>query len=204
MMLGQSKAIEIGRLLRASTSGFVAGCHVSQMNSPALGSLVRVPLGDDYQIYGLIYDIRVDDDGLVRQLSALEQVDESILLDTRLNRNVPIEMGILAVGYTQEGRISHLLPPRPALSLDLLYLCADEEVCSFTTSGHFGYFRHILRATDLPLSEILVTHLQQASAAQRKTGDPAWLERATQELIILLRDDYPSLMGLLSALADIS
>ena len=41
-------AIEIGRLLRASNTGFVAGCRVAQLESPEFGALVRVPLGQAY------------------------------------------------------------------------------------------------------------------------------------------------------------
>ena len=63
---------------------------------------------------------------------------------------VPVEMGVLAIGYEQDGKIYHLLPPRPPLSLDVIYLCEDEELCTFTSAGRFGYFRHILRAADLP------------------------------------------------------
>ncbi|HLF90293.1 MAG TPA: hypothetical protein VI451_15200, partial [Anaerolineales bacterium] len=62
-----TQELEIGRLLRAGTSGFVVGCRVSQLDAPSFGGLVRVPLGRGYQIYGLIYDIHIDDDGLVRQ-----------------------------------------------------------------------------------------------------------------------------------------
>ena len=60
--------LEIGRLLRASIAGFVVGCRVNQLTAPSFGALVRVPLEANYQIYGLIYDIHIDDDGLVRQL----------------------------------------------------------------------------------------------------------------------------------------
>ena len=59
-------ALEIGRLLRAGTSGFVVGCRVSQLEGPSFGSLVVAPLEDGYKIYGLIHDIRIDDDGLLR------------------------------------------------------------------------------------------------------------------------------------------
>ena len=52
--------IEIGRLLRASTTACVVGCRVSQANAPAFGGLVRIPLDPDYSIYGLIYDIHID------------------------------------------------------------------------------------------------------------------------------------------------
>jgi hypothetical protein len=198
--------IEIGRLLRASTSGFVVGCRVTQLDSPSFGALVRVPLERGYQVYGLIHDIHIDDDGLVRQLVTADAVDagslEAVIADNRLNRNVPVEMSVLAVGYRQDGRIFHLLPPRPPLSLDMIYLCDDLEVCQFTSAGRFGYFRHLMRAIDLPVGELLAAHLQQASRAHRQAGEAEWASRAMQELIILLRDDYQTLMSVLGALGD--
>lgn len=194
--------IEIGRLLRAGTSGFVVGCRVTQIESPSFGALVSVPLEQGYTIYGLIYDIHVDDDGLVRQLITAGEVDENVIADNRVNRNVPVEIGVLVVGYAQNGRISHLLPPRPPLSLDIIYLCGDEDLCTFTSAGRFGYFRHVLRAADIPVAELLAAHLKLANEAHCASGDPEWAQRATQELITLLRDDYPTLMSVLGALGD--
>ena len=196
-------AIEIGRLLRAGTGGFVVGCRVSQMNAPSFGALARVPLEDGYQIYGLVHDIRIDDDGLVRQLVTADQVDESVIADNRLNRNVPVEIGVLAVCYQQGGRIFHLLPPRPPLSLDAIYLCDPAEVRAFTSAGRFGYFRHVLQSQDLPIGELLAAHIQQADQAHRSAGNAAWSGEATQELITLLRDDYPTLMSVLGALGEV-
>ncbi len=192
-------SIEIGRLLRAGTTGFIAGCSVSQFETPAFGALVRAPLGNDYQVYGLIYDIHIDDDGLVRQLVTADNVTNEVMKDNRERRIVPVEMSVLAVGYELDGKIFHLLPPRPPLSLDVIYLCDDADLKRFTTAGRFGYFRHILRAQDIPIGEILAAHIQQAGAAQ----NPQWKEKATQELITLLRDDYPTLMSVLGALGEV-
>ena len=196
--------IEIGRLLRAGTTGFIAGCRVSQFTVPALGSLVRAHLGDSYHVYGLIYDIHIDDDGLVRQLVTADNVSEEVLRDNRERRIVPVEMSVMAVGYEQGGKIYHTLPPRPPLSLDMICLCDDTDLVRFTSAGRFGYFRHILRAQDAPIGEILAAHIQQAKAAHEKSGNKKWAELATQEIIALLRDDYPTLMGVLGALSDIS
>lgn len=195
-------SIKIGRLLRASTTGFVVGCRVSQLEAPAFGALVRVPINQDYQIYGLIHDIHIDDDGLVRQLVTAEGIDDAVIADNRLNRNVPVEMSVLAVGYQEEGSILHLLPPRPALSLDEIFLCNDEELCDFTDAGRFGYFRHVLRASELPVGDLLGAHLRQVQAAQQSVGNDEWAVEATKELIVLLRDDYPSLMSLIGTLSD--
>lgn len=197
------KQYEIGRLLRAGTTGFVVGCRVAQIDAPSFGALVRVALDGDYQVYGLIYDIHIDDDGLVRQLVSAEGVAEAVIADNRVNRNVPLELSVLTVGYRLDGRVSHLLPPRPPLSLDVIYLCSAEEIRQFTGVGRFGYFRHILRAADLPVGELLAAHIQQASAAHTEAGKGEWRNAATQELITLLRDDYATLMSVLGALGEI-
>ena len=194
--------IEIGRLLRAGTAGFVVGCRVSQMDAPSFGALVSVPQAGGYEIFGLIYDIHIDDDGLVRQLVTAEGVQDSVIADNRINRNVPLEISVLAVGYRQDGEILHLLPPRPPLSLDQIFLCGPEEIRQFTGAGRFGYFRHVLRAKDLAVGELLAAHIQQAQQAHQQAGNSTWGSAAAQELITLLRDDYPTLLSVLGALAD--
>ena len=193
---------EIGRLLRAGTTGFVVGCRVSQIDSPLFGGLVRAPLGDDYQVYGIIHDIHIDDDGIVRQLVTADNVDDAVIADNRVNRNVPVEISVLTVGYQENGIIKHLLAPRPPLSLDGSYQCGGEELRSFTSAGRFGYFRHILRSKEAPIGELLAAHLEQANAAHLENKNPEWNQTATQELITLLRDDYHTLMAVLGALGD--
>jgi hypothetical protein len=160
-------------------------------------------LGGGYQVYGLIYDIHIDDDGIVRQLVTAERVDDAIVADNRVNRNVPVEISVLTVGYQEKNRTRHLLPPRPPLSLDVIYQCDPEEVCQFTATGRFGYFRHILRAKEIPIGELLAAHLEQANTAHQVNGNTTWISSAAQELITLLRDDYPALMSVLGALSDV-
>ena len=99
-------SIQIGHLLRANTTGFVVGCSVSQLEAPSFGALVEAPLEGDYRVYGLIYDIHIDDDGLVRQLVTAGDVSPEVMHDNRERRIVPVEMSVLAVGYEQGGRIS--------------------------------------------------------------------------------------------------
>jgi hypothetical protein len=193
--------IEIGRLLRAGTTGLVAGCRVSQMSVPSFGALVYAPLGDGYRVYGLIHDIHIDDDGLVRQLVTADNVSAEVMHDNRERRIVPVEMSVLSVGYEQDGKILHLLPPRPPLSLDMICLCEDQDIVRFTEK--LGYLRHILRAVDLPTGELIAAHMQQAAKAHGSKG-AAWKEKATQEVITLLRDDYPTLMSVLGALGEVA
>jgi len=194
-----TQPIEIGRLLRAGTMGFIAGCRVNQLDAPSFGALVRAPLGDNYQVYGLIYDIHIDDDGLVRQLVTADNVSDEVMKDNRERRIVPVEMSVLAVGYEQDGKIFHLLPPRPPLSLDVVYKCDEKDMARFTE--RFGYFRHILNNQEIPVGEVVAAHILQAQSAHK---DKSWQERATHEVITLLRDDYPTLMSVLGALSDVS
>ncbi len=193
-------SIQIGHLLRASNTGFVAGCSVAQLEVPALGMLVRAPLGDGYQVYGLITDIHIEDDGLVRQLVTAGDISPEVMQDNRERRIVPVEMSVLAVGYEQAGVIFHLLPPRPPLSLDALFLASDGELEKFTGAGRFGYFRHILRDENIPTGEVLAAHILDV---KQRTKNNKWVEAAVQELIALLRDDYPTLMAVLGALGEV-
>ena len=197
--------LTIGRLLRSNISGCIIGCHINQQAAIAFGSMVKIPLNDQDKtiIYGIVSDMHIDDDGLVRQLVAAEDVTEEVILDNRVNRNVPIEISTLYLGYSIDGVISHLLPPKPPLVLDAIHACSQEEVVEFTGMDRFGYLRHILAAKDTPIEEILAVHLQQAAMCHRVVGKEDWFKKATQELIIQLRDDYSLLMSVLGALSDV-
>ena len=194
-------SIQIGHLLRAGTTGFVAGCSVSQLETPAFGALVRAPLDKDYSVYGLITGIHIDDDGLVRQLVTAGNISPEVIHDNRERRIVPVEMSVLAVGYELDGKVSHLLPPRPPLSMDVIYMCSESELTKLTGTGHFGYFRHILQAKEIPIGEVLAAHIFEV---KNKTKNVNWMEQAIQELITLLRDDYPTLMSVLGALGEVN
>jgi hypothetical protein len=197
------QSLKIGHLLRAGVAGFVAGMRVSEWDSPAFGSLLRIPLEQGYEIYGMIHDIHIDDDGIVRQLVTAENIADAVIADNRQNRFIPIEISVISVGYAHNGQVRHLLPPRPPLSLDSIYLCSDEDLFTFTNAGRFGYFRHILRNADAPVGELLAAHIEEAQRVHGDRGNGNWGEEAARELIVLLRDDYPTLMSVLSAIGEI-
>ncbi len=195
------KTIHVGRLLRASTRACVAGCPPAQ-EFPAFGSLLRIPLDETANVYALVSGIHIDDDGLVRQLVTNPDVSEAIIQDNRLNRNVPVEMDLLFIGLRQGERISHLLPPRPPLSLDNVYPCDPAEICAFTVNG-YGYLRHILAAEEVPVADLLAAHLLQAGQAHRDGGKADWIDQAIMEIIASLRDDYARLIPAMQAIAEV-
>lgn len=193
---------EIGRVLRASTVGFAVGCRVSQLQVPAFGSLVKAqPVDAREAIYGLIYDMLIDDDPLVRRLVLAENPNPAIINDQRQNRMLPVEMSVLAVGYRVNGQIKHGLPPRPPLNLDPVALCADaEEVRQFT--NNLGYLRLILRAAEgnVPVDQLLVAHI--TSVYHIRGRDTTWALGVIQELIELLRSNYDTLIPTMEALSE--
>jgi len=192
--------ITAGRLLRSNTRGCVVGCHVSQP-APVFGSMINIPTKTG-KVFGLVHDIHIDDDGLVRQLAAAGNLPDEVILDNRINRNVPVEMSIIFIGYSIENKIFHSLPPRPPLSLDEMYICTPEDLRNFTNAGHFGYFRHIISEQEIPVGELLSAHLQAASTAQKVGGNPNWINQAIQEIIILLRDNHELMTNVLGAIGD--
>lgn len=193
--------IHIGRLLRASTRMCVAGCPAGQP-LPAFGSLVNIPLINGLRAYGLVTDIHIDDDGLVRQLALSNSVPAEVIEDNRMNRNVPVELTILFIGHAQGEKILHLLPPQPPLSLDNINSCGEEEIRKFTSAGRLGYVRHILSAEDVSTADLLAAHLLQAGGAHLGDRNDTWLRSAVQEIITLLRDDHAVLSAVLGAIAD--
>ena len=197
------KSIPIGKLLRAENSQFVAGCRVKELETPALGSLVKVRLEDNSEIYGLITHILIKDDSLVRQLVSGVSIPSEYTADNRYNRNLPVEIHVLTVGFTQNGVISHRLPPRPPLSLDHLFLCEADDIRAFTAAGDQGYLRHILRMQDQPVEELLAAHLAQAKTLHERFSNFAWYGSACRKLITLLRDDYPRLTMVLDVLTEL-
>ncbi len=192
--------IGIGRVLRANTAGFSVGCRVGQLSEPSFGSLVKAqPVEEREAIYGLIYDMHIDDDPLVRRLVMAEDPRPSVIEDQRNNRLLPVEMSALTVGYRLGGTIFHGLPPRPPLNLDPVYLCREStEIREFTE--HTGYLRLILRAAgdNVPVDQLLVAHLRQIYLLRGE--DLVWAKSIIQELIELLRNDYDLLVPILEAL----
>lgn len=190
--------IPVGRVLRASNRGFTVGCRVMQPDIPAFGSFVRADgQAPDSAIYGLIYDVVVPDDLLVRRFIIAEPTEE-VILDQRKNRQVPIEVSVLAVGCREGGRIVHRLPAQPPVTLDILYQCDPAEIVAFT--ARFDYFRLLLAAADAPVDELLAASLHAAAAARPPAARQQFMVDAGRELARLLSADLLRLDGLLRRL----
>ncbi|HET90985.1 MAG TPA: hypothetical protein ENN99_09655 [Chloroflexi bacterium] len=193
-----NSGIRVGRVLRAGTRGFAIGCAVMRPDIPAFGSFVRAAgLTPDSAIYGLIYDVTVEDDLFVRQFVSADPPDE-VVLDQRENRQVPIEVSVLAVGCGDGERVRHCLPAQPPVTLDWLYQCSDQEVRAFTT--RFDYFRLVLESREVPADELLTASLRAAAAARLESERDSFLVAGGRELARLLSGDPVRLEGILHRL----
>ncbi len=193
-----NKSLRVGRVLRASSRGFVIGCRVMTPDIPAFGSFVRAEgLSPGSGIYGLIYDVSVEDDPFVRQFISADPPDE-VVLDQRENRQVPIEVSVLAAGCGDGESVRHCLPAQPPVTLDWLYQCSAEEVRAFT--ARFDYFRLVLEAREVPADELLAASLRAAAAAWPEDERETFLVEAGRELARLLAGDPVRLEGLLRRL----
>ena len=192
------KQIVVGRVLRAGSRTFAVGCRVLQEDIPAFGALVRAPAlpGD---VYGLIYDVTVQDDLLTRRL-VLADPPQEVIRDLRENRLIPIEVSVLAVGCRSGDAIRHGIPPQPPVALDALYQCPPEEVAAFTRQ--FGYFRLILDTPGIPADALLVASLRLAAQARPPEDRAAFLVEAGREVARLLARDLVRVEGILRQLSE--
>ena len=186
--------LRVGRIIRSSTTRFAVGCQVLKEKVPTFGALVKVPAGGCDQIYGLIHDVRMEDDPFVRQMATIDGVPAEYIEDQRANRQVPIEVGVLVVGYQQDGKIHHRLPPQPPLSLDVIHTCTPDELVAFT--AQFDYFRLVLDNRDLPADEMLAANLRAAAEA-RGSSEEDFRLGAGRELARLLAMDLYRLDAIL-------
>jgi hypothetical protein len=190
--------LQVGRVLRASTRGFAIGCAVMQPEIPAFGSFVRAEgQASGEPIYGLIYDVSVEDDPFVRQFIGANPPEE-VVRDQRENRQVPIEVSVLAVGCGDGETLRHCLPAQPPVTLDWLYQCSGEEIRAFTS--RFDYFRLVLESREVPADELLAASLRAAAAARPENERQRFLVSAGRELVRLLAGDPTRLEGLLRRL----
>ena len=152
-------------VLRANARGFTAGCQILRPDGPRFADLIKVEQGN-LTIFGLIYDIQAHDDLVVRQLIVGGRLETEIILDQQVNRLVPLEIQVLAVGYRQDQTIVYGLPPQPPFSLALMTVCTDRDLRAF--SARLDYLPLILNASQVPVDELIVAHLRRLAAPQTR------------------------------------
>ncbi|MCS6842808.1 MAG: hypothetical protein NZ528_00560, partial [Caldilineales bacterium] len=190
----------LGRVLRSNTASFGVGCQALGPEQPRFGALVRALGSHGGAIYGLIYDVRVEDDPFVRQLVAAGDVQEEYIEDHRRRRQVPVEVSVLVVGGRDaRGRVFYHLPPQPPATLSWVEVCPSPEVREF--GRRLDFLRTVLNAADAPGDELAAAALRSIAEAQDNPAEARQvLVAAGRELARLLARDPLRLNSILQRL----
>ena len=192
----------VGRVLRSSTTNFTVGCRqlIAEQGQrvPEFGALVRAGAKDGSLVYGLIFNVTIEDDAFVRQLVAAGVDSAEIIEDQRQKRQVPIVVDVLVVGGGQGLAVYHRLPAQPPSTLDQIYLCNAAEIVRFTE--RHDWLRTVLAAVEAPADQLLVSALRTAAQARPPDQREAYLVLAGRELAKLLALDLARLDGILQGM----
>ncbi len=189
----------VGKILKADTRAFVFGCRVNKSDVPIFGSLVKTNIQyRNATLFGLIYNIEVQDDGTTKLLSVADDVrDEEI--EWQRDRRVPVEATVLSVGYRENHQpnlpIRHALPPQPPITLDLVTECNEDEVGEFTS--RLDFFRLVLDSDDAPCDELLAASIRHAMDARPEAQRDFFKVSCGRELARLMARDAMRLENLL-------
>jgi hypothetical protein len=198
-MTEKSTHFMVGRVLRSSIQGFVVASRIPEPEVPVFGSFVHVEIQQGTtELIGLVYDIQIADDPFIRQLALREEPDQVALADQREIRGVPIEIGVVAVGYRNGEGIFYGLPPQPPITLDHIFICTDEEVRAFT--ARLDFIRLLLHSREIPADELLVSCLRLAARARPQGERRQFLLDSGRELARLMGSDLVRLETLLNRL----
>ncbi len=191
---------QLGRVLRSATASFTVGCRTAEAGVPRFGALVRAEAPNRGAIYGLIYDVRVDDDPFVRQLLAAGDLTPEYVEDQRARRQVPVEVNVVVVGgQDAAGRIFRYLPPQPPATLSWVTLAATDEIKAF--GERLDFLPTLLNAFEAPGDELAPAALRQMAAAQGDAEEAQrYLVAAGRELARLLSRDPARLNAILQRL----
>ncbi len=190
---------KIAEVVEASSAEFTAQCYKLQQ-APPLGSLVKTR-EEFLEIYGIVYNVETQSLEPGRRIVArgekMETEDEIFRANPQLAKLLRTDFKVLVVGYSQQNRLYHYLPQKPAPIHGFVYTCPIDEVRTFTQSLDF---LTLLVDAKLPISvdEVIAACLRNASQAH---PDPRlFLVGAGRELAYLLSNDAKRLSSLLKRL----
>jgi hypothetical protein len=189
--------MRIGEIIETGTTGFVAE-SLELNRPPALGSLVKVEVGEGACVYGVVSHGTTAglDPGRRAVRRSTEGVYDEAIYDEHpeLRHTLRTEFSVLLVGCVEDGALRQHLPAQPPPLHYSVHQCTEEEVRAFSEGLY--YLRLLLAAPgEVPSEQLLAAHVRQAY--RQRGQDREWLERAAREIAALLKHDYERLMTVL-------
>ncbi len=196
--MGIEMPLKVAEVIEANTTEFTAQCY-ELYQAPPFGSLVKTSTAP-VEIYGIIYNTTTGSIDPGRRPLARgkeESKEEDIYrIHPQFSSLFRTECNVLVVGYNEEGRIHHYLPPHPAHIHSFVYQCSDEEVYQFSQS--LDFLSLILASqgkSPVPVEELLAASLRYASRTHPERGE--FLITAGRELTLLLSKEVNCLSTIL-------
>jgi hypothetical protein len=179
----------LGRLVSADSLGYSFRCMNTQIPLAQLGAMVRACVQPDCWTYALICNISWPEDDVTGQIAEEAEIRPDVIFDNRYSRNNGPTIITRFVGF-EDSRINHILPPQPPFVLTEIHIATEDEINRFC-GPRPGYIRLLHQArNDLPLVDVLVTHLRDAYFATKRAGNEEWIENLIGELIEQFGEDY--------------
>lgn len=184
-------------VVQTATDHVIAQCHepptLDFPRVPALGTWVWVPDGER-RIYGIVaYAVTAPIDTIHRATAlglSLEQLRQE---QPHIFAMLKTEVTIGIVGFQEQLRTYHHLPPQPPPMHQQVYTCDPTAVIHF--SQELTFLRTLLNLSYGPGDALIAATLRHLY--QLRGGDRPWLVQAAQLLNRLLKEDYDRLRGIL-------
>lgn len=189
----------VGEVIETGTAGFIAQCY-ELYQSPSLGSLVKTS-EESVEIYAVVSNATTSgmEPGRRPIARGKDEISEEGVYSSspQLLKLLRTEFSTVVVGYREDEKLFHYLPPRPARIHSFVYQCRPEEVKEFSRS--FNFLSILTGAhLEVPVEEVIAAALRRMS---RGADDPhSFLVAAGKELAVLLGGEYNRLKNILSRL----
>jgi len=186
----------IGRVTRCSTRGFVGAVRQLDPYTPIFGMLCKAEAqGGNSCVVGAIYDISIEDDPFARHVASSERVNSEQIEDHIVNRQTPIEISAIAVGFIKDEQSFYTLPPQPPLTMAPIIPLTDVEVIAFTAE-----FKFIPTLLNIPNDELTAAVLHAAAQCRPESEQHSYLQAGGRACARLLNEDFVRLETLIQSI----
>ena len=195
-----SSDTRLGEVIDTSTAGFWAESDQLHVHPP-LGALVRAPLPDGSDCYGIVAFGQTG--GLDPSRRAIRRGGEEMIDHAIYDRHPELEFVLRTLfrvantGHMVGPRVRHTLPPLPVPLHFSVHTCDPDTVRAFVQSP--GYFPALLRHQgELAAEDLIAAHLLWTD--ELLDDGHLWLAGATRRLAALMKRDYDRLVIILNSI----
>ncbi len=130
-------------------------------------------------------------------------VSAEVIEDNRKNRNVPVEISVVFIGWENASGRCSIPDPHSSSGLDRYSAATSRKINIFTAGNRLGYLRRFLRNEEIPAVDLVTAHVKQVLELYQCDHATAWRDHFLNEIIALLKDDYPQLLDVLSTISTV-